>query len=236
MSPDLDDIQLHRQAAQGHSTHAMIRIIVSLAQLHLCLMAVSIPVMICLPTGCLSSEGYVRTISDGLRDNSVFATTLWGSGMTWISSTRYIGVLGSSSTYAWIAHVSIVVSTYASFLTIRYDMFEIHHVSSAVVWIISSFVFHFSTTVQGIANHSHIASWILVISTVLGIIFVTLFLCVEFEQGSPHVIMSLEFLSAVSIIEIGTVLSIIALDFLQSLHVLNEYEVYWYAHAGALVL
>ncbi len=121
------------------------------------------------------------------------------------------------------------MSTYASFLTIRYDLYEINHVSSAVIWIVSSFVFHFSTTVQGVANRSHVASCILVIGAVLGVVFLTLFLCVEFEEDSSHVIMSLEFLSAVSILEIGTVLSIIALDSLQSLHVLNEYEVYWYA-------
>ena len=228
MSPDLDDIQLRRHA-RTDSTHRMIRIVVALAQIHLFLMAVSIPVMICLPTGCLSSQGYVRTISDGFKDNSVLATTLWGSALTWITANRYLAILGCSSTYGWISHSSIVVSTYASFLTIRYDLYEINHVSSAVIWIVSSFVFHFSTTVQGVANRSHVASCILVIGAVLGVVFLTLFLCVEFEEDSSHVIMSLEFLSAVSILEIGTVLSIIALDSLQSLHVLNEYEVYWYA-------
>jgi hypothetical protein len=214
-------------AKQGHGTITVIAVIIAIAQLHLVLMAVSIPVMICIPNGCLSSAGYVHTISDGLRYNSVFATTLWGSGMTWITAIRYIGVVGTSPLYAFIAHLSIVVTTYASFLTIRYDVVEMHHVVFAIVWIISSFIFHFSTTVQGVANQSSVASYILAIGVVLGVVFVSLFTDVELKQGPPGEIVSIEILSTISVLEVLTVLSIMSLDFLQSLYAITECQVHW---------
>jgi hypothetical protein len=214
------------QCGQHHSTTTTIKVIVSLAQIHLFLMAFSIPGMICFPTGCLSESGYIRTVSDGLKDNSVLATTLWGSGMTWITATRYLGVVGSSRTYVWIAHIAIIVATYASFLTIRYDMFEVHHVLSAIIWIVASFVFHYSTTIQGVANQSHVASYVLSVGTVLGIVFVMLFTAVEFEHGPPDLISSRHLLSTISIIEASTVLSIMALDFIQSRHVINQCHVH----------
>ena len=225
--PELHGVSfLH--SGQSHSTTTTIKVVVALAQLHLLLMALSIPAMICFPTGCLSESGYIRTVSDGLKDNSVLATTLWGSGMTWITSTRYLGVVGCSSTCAYIAHISIIVATYASFLTIRYDMFEIHHVLSAVIWIVASFVFHCSTTIQGVANQSHVASCIFSVGTVLGIVFVILFAVVEFEHGPPDLISSMHLLSTISMIEVATVLSVIALDFVQSRHVLNQCHAHWY--------
>jgi hypothetical protein len=223
MTPHVNDIAvLHH--GHRHSTTTTIQVIVALAQLHLFLMAISIPGMICFPRGCLSRDGYIRTVSDGLKDNSVLATTLWGSGMTWVTSARYLGVVGCSPTYACIAHVSIIVSTYASFLTIRYDLFEIHHVLSAIVWIVSSFVFHVSTTIQGVANQKRTASYVFIIGSILGIVFVVLFAMVEFE----HVISSIYLLSIISVLEVATVLSIITLDFIQSLHVLHQCHVHWY--------
>ena len=213
---------------QSHGTTTTILVIVALSQLHLFLMALSIPGMICFPMGCFSDDGYIRTVSDGLKDNSVLATTLWGSGMTWITATRYLGVVGSSTTYAWIAHISIIVATYASFFTIRYDMFEIHHVASAIIWIVSSFIFHFSTTIRGVANRSHIASHIFIGGVVLGIIFVTLFTAVELKQGPLDLISSIHMLSVISMIEVATVLFIMVLDFIQSRHVLNQCHAHWY--------
>ena len=217
-----------QDTGKNHGITTTIRVIVSLAQLHLFLMALSIPGMICFPTGCLSDNGYVRTVSDGLKDNSVLATALWGSGMTWITATRYLGVVGCSNAYAWIAHVSIIVATYTSFLTIRYDMFEIHHVWSAIIWIVSSFVFHFSTTIQGVANHSHVASLIFTIGVVLGIVFVTLFTMIELKQGPIDLSSSVHMLSTISVIEVATVLCIMVLDFIQSRHVLNQCHMHWY--------
>jgi len=208
----------------GHSATRTIQIVIALAQLHLFLMALSIPGMICYPAGCFADNGYIRTVSDGLKDNSVLATTLWGSGMTWITATRYLGVVGSSKIYAWLAHISIIVATYASFLTIRYDMFEIHHVSSAIVWIVSSFVFHFATTIHGAANRTHVASYILVLGVLLGIVFVTLFTLVELKQIPLDSDSTIHLLSTISLIEVSTVLSIMVLDFVQSRHVLLSLE------------
>ena len=203
-----------------HSATRTIQIVIALAQVHLVLMAASIPWMICFPTSCVADNGYIRTVSDGLKENTVLATTLWGSGMTWITATRYLGVVGTSTNFAWIAHISIIVATYASFLTIRYDMFEVHHISSAVVWIVSSFLFHFATTIHSEANKSHVASYILVVGIILGIVFVTLFALVEFEVISMDSDASIHLLSTISLIEVATVLSIMVLDFVQSRHVL----------------
>ncbi len=213
---------------QSHGTTTTILVIVALSQLHLFLMALSIPGMICFPMGCFSDDGYIRTVSDGLKDNSVLATTLWGSGLTWITATRYLGVVGSSTTYTWIGHISIIVATYTSFLTIRYDMFEIHHVLSAIIWIVSSFVFHFTTTIQGVANHSHVASLIFTIGVVLGVVFVSLFTMIELKQGPIDLSSSVHMLSTISVIEVATVLSIMVLDFIQSRHVLNQCHMHWY--------
>jgi hypothetical protein len=218
------------QPPQGrsHSFITTIEIIVGLAQLHLFLMAISVPAMVCIPGGCFSSGGYIRTVSDGLRDNSVLATTLWGSGMTWVTATRYLGIICSSPTYVWVAHISIILATYASFLTLRYDMFEIYHVLSAVVWIVSSFLFHFSTTIHKLANRSSFALYILCLGVILGIVFVTLFSIVEFKIGPLELFSSTGLLSIISVLEVATVLCIMALDFLQSLHLVNELQVYVY--------
>jgi hypothetical protein len=204
----------------NHYTTTTITIIVALAQFHLFLMVVSIPMMICFPMGCFHSIGYVRTISDGIKDHSVLTTTLWGAGMTWINATRYLGIVGGSHRYQSVAHVSIVVATYASFLTLRYDMFEIYHVLSAVIWIISSFIFHFSTTVQGVANRSSIASYVLGVGVFLATVFIAMFVAANFAEGPMS--SSLHALSSITVIEVATVFSIILLDVLQSLHVLNE--------------
>jgi len=219
MQPEHSYVSL-QDDGQYHSATRTIQIVIALAQVHLILMALSIPGMICFPSGCISDDGYIRTVSDGLKDNSVLATTLWGSGMTWITATRYLGVVGTSTVFAWVAHIMIIVATYASFLTIRYDMFEVHHVSSAVVWIVSSFLFHFATTIHSEANRSHVASYILLVGIILGIVFVTLFTLVELEVISMDSDASIHLLSTISLIEVATVLSIMVLDFVQSRHVL----------------
>ena len=192
------------------------QVVSKLALLHTVLIAFSVPYMICVPNGC-QPFGYINTISDGIRDNTVLASTLWGAGMTWVTASRYLGLSGSSFLYECIGHVCIVVSVYGSIITIRYDTLKSPHVPAAILWVVSSFLFHFCVTIQSSAKRSRAACCVLIFGCCSGFVYIILFSVVVSNQSHYGNVT----LSTLSLFQVATVLCITILDAVQCLQLLN---------------
>ena len=205
-------------------------LVVHLAQLHICLMLMSIPIIMCVPDGCVFKSGNLRMISDGFKANSALSTALWGSGIAWVTSIRYLGIVNTPIFYATIAHICVPLATYTAFLTLRYDTLQEFHVLFATIWIVSSFTMHFCVTLHGVGNRQVLSSYIFGIGASIGTIFVLLFIGVQ--AGNNRSIDSLahavevdgiQLLSAISILEVLTVFSLLFLDFQLCGQVLDSY-------------
>lgn len=199
-----------------------IAVVVHFARLHIVLMFVSLPLLICFPHGCTRDNGILWMISDGFKTNTAFSTALWGSGVAWINCGRYLGVATCSLHNACVSHICIPVATYAAFLTLRYDVLDKYHFIFAVLWIASSFIFHYSTTLGIHATTVMAKSCVFWIGVVFGSLFVILFVLFELCQGQLLLIAN-SLSSAISIVEILTVVCIMLLDFIQCQQVIGHY-------------
>ena len=191
-------------------------VVAALALFHVALIACSIPYMICVPHGC-HPFGYTNTISDGIRDNTVLASTLWGAGMTWVTASRYLGLASCSFWHKCIGHLCIIVSVYGSLVTTRYDALKSPHVAAAILWIVSSFLFHFCVTIPSSVKTSWIPCCVLIFGCCFGVVYVSMFSVVILHKSHYSNIT----LSTVSLFEIATVLCITLLDAVQCLQVLH---------------
>jgi len=192
-------------------------VIIKLALFHIALMAFSIPYMICTPDGC-NPSGYLKTISDGIRDHTVLTSTLWGAGMNWITATRYMGLTTCSFFYACICHVCIVIIVYTSILTIRYDVVQSEHVSAAISWIVASFLFHFCVTIKSSVQWQWIPIVVFIVGCFFGSVYVIMFsMVVVYPSFYGNIA-----LSVISLFEVACVISINILDGLQCLELLNK--------------
>jgi hypothetical protein len=210
-------------------THLTIAIVVHLAQLHIILMAISTPLMICIPDGCLFDSGNLRMVSDGFRANSALSTSLWGSGIAWVTAVRYLGTVHTPLKYALLAHLCVPLATYTAFLTLRYDMLQNLHWAFAAIWIVSSFTLHFCVTL-GKWNRDGLSSYVFGFGVSIGVIFLTMYVCIQVGYNETiytliHAadVNSTQLLSTVSILEILTVYSLLLLDFLLCSVVLDTY-------------
>jgi hypothetical protein len=218
-------------AAQGAASWITIALVVHLAQLHVVVMALSVPAMICLPHGCLFTAGNLRMVSDGFQANSAFATALWGSGIVWLTAVRYLGIACTRLRYASVANVSVVISTYTAFLTLRYDTFEEFHVAFATAWIVSSFVTQYCVTMRPEAHPLPFTQYLFWAGVLCGGTFVVLYATVVAHEmsapggGDEHKRSgdSVHLLSTISLLEVITVFSLFALDFTLSMQVLRTY-------------
>lgn len=209
-------------AAQGAASWITIALVVHLSQLHVVVMALSVPAMICLPHGCLFTEGNLRMVSDGFQAHSAFATALWGSGIVWVTAVRYLAIACTRLRYASLANVSVVISTYTAFLTLRYDTFEEFHVAFATAWIVSSFVTQYCVTMRPEAHPLPFTQYLFWAGVLCGGTFVLLYVTVvahEHKRSGD----SVHLLSTISLLEIITVFSLFFLDFTLSVQVLRTY-------------
>jgi hypothetical protein len=212
------------------SSQLSVALVIHLAQIHIMLMSLSIPLLLCIPDGCTFPQGNIRMISDGFKANSAASTALWGSGIAWVTAVRYLGISTSSIRYAVMAHMCIPFATYSAFLTLRYDTYEELHVLFAVVWITSSFLFHFFVTIQNAAQKSLVAQYIFWIGVFLGLIFVFLFIGVQSTSNKliddMKITANLEdvqVLSTIALLEVLTVFSLMVLDFILCGMMLNTF-------------
>ena len=198
-----------------------IALVIHLAQLHIILMAISLPVLICMPDGCTFAHGNIRMISDGFKANSAVSTALWGAGLAWVTAVRYLGASTRKISHATIANICIPLATYSAFLTLRYDTFEAFHVVFAVVWITASFLMHFCVTLTGVGDRTLLARYVFYLGAIIGIAFITLF--VSLEIGTNDIVDNIkvtaqvgdvQLLSAIAMLEVLTVLSLMFMDFI----------------------
>jgi hypothetical protein len=213
---------------ETHSLIITIAIIVHLAQLHIVLMVISIPLIICIPDGCLFDSGNIRMVSDGFRANSALSTSLWGSGIAWVTAVRYLCIVRTPIQYALIAHLCVPLATYTAFLTLRYDMLQNLHWAFAAVWIVSSFTLHFCVMLNG--NRRGLSAYVFGFGVTIGVLFLIMY--VGIQVGYNETIDALihaadvnntQLLSTVSILEVLTVYSLLFLDYLLGFVVLDTY-------------
>ena len=193
-----------------------LNIVIKLALFHVVLMAFSIPYMICMPDGC-NPSGYLKTISDGIRDHTILTSTLWGAGMNWITATRYIGLTNCSFLYSCICHVCIVTIVYTSILTIRYDVVENEHVLAAVSWIVASFLFPFCVTIRVSVQWQRIPTIVFISGCFFGFVYFIMF---SMAVMNPSFYGNIA-LSVISLFEIAVVLCINILDGLLCIQLLR---------------
>ncbi len=205
-------------------------LVVHLTQLHIILMTVSIPIIMCVPNGCVFKSGNLRMISDGFKANSALSTALWGAGIAWVTSIRYLGIVNSSIFYASIAHLCVPIATYTAFLTLRYDTLQDFHVVFATMWIVSSFTLHFCVTLNGNGNKQVLSTYIFGVGAMIGTIFVLLFIGVQVGNNASidslaHAVEvnDVQLLSAIAIFEVLTVMSLMFLDFQLCGQILDSY-------------
>lgn len=219
-----------RPDGTGGSYIATIALVIHLAQLHIVLMTVSIPLIMCAPNGCVFPSGNLRMISDGFKANSALSTALWGAGIAWVTGVRYLGIASIGVGYATVAHICVPIATYTAFLTLRYDMLEDFHVVFATMWIVSSFTLHFCVTLNGTGSKHILASYIFWVGVAIGSIFVSLFIGIQIGNNATidtliHAVdvNDVQLLSSVAVMEVLTVTSIMFLDFQLCGQVLDKY-------------
>ena len=207
-----------------------IALVVHLSQLHLVLMVLSVPLMICVPHGCLFEQGNLRMVSDGFKANSAFSTALWGSGIAWVTAVRYLGIASAPLFYSCLSNICLVITTYSAFLTLRYDTLEDYHVLFAIFWIVSAFLTHFSVTLRSQTHRTEFTPYLFWGGVLCGTVFISLFVGIVLDQRRSLYdiklvaeINDVQLLTTISILEILTIYTLFALDFILSMQVLNIY-------------
>lgn len=229
--PEESPMSLQHTDLQYRSSYNLtIAFVVHLAQLHVILMVISVPILICVPDGCMFPRGNIRMISDGFKANSAISTAVWGSGIAWVTVVRYLGVANTPLFYSSIAQLCVPLATYSAFLTLRYDMLEDFHVIFATLWIVSSFTLHFCVTLNGRGNRPILAHYVLWCGISFGVVFVALFILVEVDKNelldvvrTSANLASTELLSVIAMLEVMTVYSLLLLDFVLCGMVLDTY-------------
>jgi hypothetical protein len=188
--------------------------IVHIVRLSLISISVVIPLSLCLPGNvCTHAAGNVKMISDGFRAHSSLSTVVWGSALCWVTSLRVHALLSRGSYNKTLAQVALVLSTPASFVTIRYDEVENVHVWAAAVWIMGSLVYHYAVMRGVYDDFMPVLRWVVFGCTVLcGAVFLGMFIGVH----SSDVVQNRDVLSGIAVLEILTVYGVLLCDFLLS--------------------
>jgi hypothetical protein len=212
------------------NTDHTIKIVIYLALFHIILMILSIPVVTCFEgffggisggVSCVNERGYIDSISSGFEAYTVATTTLWGVGVSIVSSARFLHTAQVENLRFIVGNLAILISIYSAFLTMRVDVLKTLHEVYATCWIVSAFVFHFCVTVhlskRGIRS---ISVWTFAFGIVSGLSFVTSVVVLNLDDH-PLELTENELTTLSSVLEISTVLCIFLLDIFQCLQLLG---------------
>jgi hypothetical protein len=212
------------------NTDHTIKTVIYLALFHIILMILSIPLVTCFEffwggvsggVSCVNERGYIDSISSGFEAYTVATTTLWGVGVSIVSSARFLHTAQVENLRFIVGNLAILISIYSAFLTMRVDVLKELHEIYATCWIVSAFVFHFCVTVhlskRGIRS---VSVWTFAFGIVSGLSFVTSVVVLNLDDH-PLELTENELTTLSSVLEISTVLCIFLLDIFQCLQLLG---------------